>query len=224
VPNLPTGPDYEDNTTYQGSGDVEEPNLPILGSDHEDEDGDNEDHSPSVYLNSNQDDEEDDARNDEHEGTENEEDEENAGQALVGALSASQVMRGRGPNKLPSGHFVVTVVNEVGQPTQPPISVNAWKTSVGKLIRENVPVTYRFWKGKTHELIYIVPHSIKQNQWDTLMAKFELPKDYNTGLVRSRTLSNLGLSFKNFKSRMQSQYGQKDKMPEWDKYPLLKLY
>jgi G3E family GTPase len=126
--------------------------LPILGSDHEDEDGDNENHSPSVYLNSNQDDEEDDARNDEHEGTENEEDEENAGQALVGALSASQVMRGRGPNKLPSGHFVVTVVNEVGQPTQPPISVNAWKTSVGKLIRENVPVTYRFWKGKTHEL------------------------------------------------------------------------
>jgi hypothetical protein len=39
-------------------------------------------------------------------------------------------------------------VNEVGDPTQPPISVNAWKTSVGKLVRENVPVTYRFWKGK----------------------------------------------------------------------------
>jgi hypothetical protein len=56
------------------------------------------------------------------------------------------------------------------------------------------------------------------------MAKFELPRDWNTGLVRSRTLSNLGLDFRNFKSRMWSQYGQKDKMPDWDKYPLLKPY
>jgi hypothetical protein len=56
------------------------------------------------------------------------------------------------------------------------------------------------------------------------MAKFELPRDCTTGLVRSRTLSNLGLDFRNFKSRMWSQYGQKDKMPDWDKYPLLKPY
>jgi hypothetical protein len=56
------------------------------------------------------------------------------------------------------------------------------------------------------------------------MAKFELPRDCNTDLVRSRTLSNLGLSFRKFKSRMWSQYGQKDKTPDWDKYPLLKPY
>jgi hypothetical protein len=59
---------------------------------------------------------------------------------------------------------------------------------------------------------------------NTLMAKFELPSDCNIGLVKSRTLSNLGLSFRNFKSRKWSQYGQKNKMPDWDKYPLLKLY
>jgi hypothetical protein len=114
------------------------------------------------------------------------------------------VRRGRGPNKLPSGHFVITIVNVVGDPTQPPILVNAWKTSIGKLVRENVPVTYRFWKGKTHEKKYIVLDSIKQNLWDTLMAKFELPKDCNMGLVRRKTLSNLDLSFRNFKSRMWS--------------------
>jgi hypothetical protein len=96
----------------------------------------------------NQDKNEEDATNAEHEGDGNEEDEGNAEQALVGALSASQVRRGRGPNKLPSGHFVIM---EVGDPMQPPVSINAWKTSVGKLIRENVPVTYRFWKGKKHE-------------------------------------------------------------------------
>jgi hypothetical protein len=99
--NLPIGPDHEDDTTNQGSGDVGVPNLPI-GPDHEDEDGDNESHSPSANLNLNKDDNEEDARNVEHEGDENEEDEENVEQVLVGALSASQVRRGHGSNKLPS--------------------------------------------------------------------------------------------------------------------------
>jgi hypothetical protein len=88
APNLPIGPDHEDDTTNQEIGDAREPNLPI-GPDHEDEDGDNKSHNPSTYLNLNQADEEDDARNAEHEGDENEEDEENAEQALVGTLSAS---------------------------------------------------------------------------------------------------------------------------------------
>jgi hypothetical protein len=65
------------------------------------------------------------ATNAEHEGDENEEDKGNAEQVLVGALSASQLRRGRGPNKLSSGRFVITEVNEVGEPTQPPVSVNA---------------------------------------------------------------------------------------------------
>jgi hypothetical protein len=100
------------------------PNFPI-GPDHEDEDGDKESHSPSAYLNLDQDENEEDARNAEHGDNENKEDEGNAEQALVGVLPASQVRRGRGPNKLPSRHFVITEVNEVGDPTQPPVSVNA---------------------------------------------------------------------------------------------------
>jgi hypothetical protein len=173
APNLPIGPDHEDDITNQGSDDAGVPNLPI-GLDHEDEDGDNKSHSPSAYLNLNQDENEEDARNAEHEGDENEEDEENAKQALMDALSASQVRCGRGPNKLPSGNFVITEVNEVGDPTQPPILVNAWKTSIEKLVRENVPVTYRFWKGKKHEEKYIVPNSIKQNLWDRRNTLFQI--------------------------------------------------
>jgi hypothetical protein len=231
-PNLPTGLDHEDDTTNQGSDDARAPNLPT-GPDLEDEDGDHEIPSPSSYLNLDQHENEEDATNTEqalaptnaeHEGDVNEEEEGNVEQALVDTLLASQVRRGRGPNKLPSGHFVITVINGVGDPTQPSVSVNAWKTTILKLVRENVHVTYRFWKGKTHEERYIVPDSIKQNLWDTLMAKFKLPNDCNMGLVRSKTLSNLGLSFRNFKSRMWSQYGQKDKTPDWNKYPLLKSY
>jgi hypothetical protein len=115
VSNLPIGQDLEDDTTNQGSGDARVPNLPI-GPDHEDENGYNESQSPSTYLNMNQDENEEDARNAEQESDENEEDEGNAEQALVGALSAPQVRCGRGPNKLPSGHFVITEVNGVGDP------------------------------------------------------------------------------------------------------------
>jgi hypothetical protein len=154
---------FEDGTTNQGCGDVGAPNLSIVGPDHEDEDGDNERHSSSVYMNLNPYENEEDATNVEHEGNENEEDEGNAKQAIVGSLSASQVRCGRGPHKLPRGRFVTTEVNEVGYPTQPPILVNAWKTSIGKLVRENVPVTYRFWKGKKCEEKYIFLDSIKQN-------------------------------------------------------------
>jgi hypothetical protein len=147
VPNFPKGPDHEDDTTNQRSGDVGATNLPILGLDG---DGGNGIPSPSSYLNLDQREHEDEG-NAQHEGDANKEDEWNAEQALVGTLSGSQVRSGRGPKKLPRGHFVITMANEVGDPEQPLISVNALKTSVGKLIRENVPVTYRFWKGKTHK-------------------------------------------------------------------------
>jgi hypothetical protein len=125
VPNLTIGPDHEDDTTNQGSGDAKAPNLSILGPDHEDEDGDNKSHSPSTYLNLNQDDNEEDATNAEHEGDGNEEDEGNGEEALVCALSVSQMRRGRGPNKLLSRCFLITEVNEVGDPTQPPVLINA---------------------------------------------------------------------------------------------------
>jgi hypothetical protein len=120
APKLPIGSDHEDDATNQESGDAEAPNLPILEPDHEDEDGDNESHSSRTYLNLNQDENEEDATNAEHEGDGNEEDEGNAKQALAGALSASQVRRGHGPNKLPSGRFVITEVNEVENPCKYP--------------------------------------------------------------------------------------------------------
>jgi hypothetical protein len=131
APNLPTGPDHEDDTTNQGSGDARAPNLPT-GPDLEDEDGDHEIPSPSSYLNLDQHGNEEDTTNAEqtlaptnaeHEGDVNEE--ENVEQALVDTLSASQVRRGRGSNKLLSGRFIITAVNEVGDATQPAVSVNA---------------------------------------------------------------------------------------------------
>jgi hypothetical protein len=118
VPNFPTGSDHEDDTTDQRSGDAGALNLPILGLDHQ-EDGDNEIPSPSSYLNLDQHENEENATNTEHASDVNEE-EENVEQALVDTLSASQVRCGHGLNKLSSGHFVITAVNEVGDPCNHP--------------------------------------------------------------------------------------------------------
>jgi hypothetical protein len=81
APNLSIGPDHEDDTTNQGSGDVGAPNL-LIGPDHENEDSDNGSHRPTDYLNLNQDDipqyeNGKDARNVEREDDKNEEDEGN---------------------------------------------------------------------------------------------------------------------------------------------------
>jgi hypothetical protein len=125
MPNLPTRPDHEDDTTNQGSGDARAPNLPT-GPDLEDEDGDREIPSPRSYLNLDQHENEEDTTNAEqalaptnaeHEGDVNEEEEGNVEQALVDTLSVSQVRCGRRPNKLPSGRFIITAVNEAGDPT-----------------------------------------------------------------------------------------------------------
>jgi hypothetical protein len=51
--NFLIGPNHEDDTTNQGSGEAGVPNLLILRPDHEDENGDNKNHSPSTYLNLN---------------------------------------------------------------------------------------------------------------------------------------------------------------------------
>jgi hypothetical protein len=72
-------------------------------------------------LNLDQHENEENATDDVHEGDVNEGEEGNAEQALVDTLSASQVRCGSGPNKLPSGHFVITAVSEVRDPAQPPV-------------------------------------------------------------------------------------------------------
>jgi hypothetical protein len=59
--NFPIGPDLEDDTTNHGRGDARAPILPRLGPYFDDEDGDNEVHSPNSYLNLNQDENEGDA-------------------------------------------------------------------------------------------------------------------------------------------------------------------
>jgi hypothetical protein len=83
APNFPIRLDHENDTANQGSDDAGAPNLSI-GPDHEDGYGDNRSYSPSAYLNLNQDENEEDARNAEYESDDNEEDKGNVEQSSSG--------------------------------------------------------------------------------------------------------------------------------------------
>jgi hypothetical protein len=56
------------------------------------------------------------------------------------------------------------------------------------------------------------------------MAKFEFPKECDKDLMRCRTLSGWGLTSRNFKSRLYTQFHRKDQMPDFNEYPTLKLF
>ena len=133
---------WNDNNGGRARFDVDEANV----------DGDDEKHSPSDYLNLNQDGNEDDdniaeggdgpiAYGDEAEGPSADND---------GAEDTStQVRRVRGPGILPSGRYVITDINDVGDPIRPKASVTKWKRTCGILVGDHVPSLIDFGeKGK----------------------------------------------------------------------------
>ncbi|GJM95597.1 hypothetical protein PR202_ga12358 [Eleusine coracana subsp. coracana] len=79
---------------------------------------DEDDGSPSNYLNLNQEDEE---------NLEGEEDDDVEGpnQDNDGTQTSFQVRHGRGPNKQPSGRYVITEISDARDPLQPDTTVSA---------------------------------------------------------------------------------------------------
>jgi hypothetical protein len=47
----------------------------------------------------------------------------------------------------------------------------------GTIVRDNVPISYREWKGKADNP-HVVPHSVKNFLWDEILIHFTLPKHY----------------------------------------------
>jgi hypothetical protein len=72
---------------------------------------------------------------------------------------------------MPSWQYVITHIGDAREPTKPTASVNVWTTTLGKVIREKVAITYRLWKSKNPDKYVVLDH-IKEDLWNTLMAKF----------------------------------------------------
>jgi hypothetical protein len=177
----------------------------LVAADAKGKKGDDGSHSPGDFLNLNQ-------HEDDTEAEEN-----------VATQTTTYVRRGRGPNRMPSRWHVITKVNDAREPTKPTASVNTSTTSLGKVVREKMIITYRLWKSKNPDK-YVVPDHIKEDIWNTLISKFEFPKECGLDLVRRKTLSGLGLAFRNFKSRLYIQFHQKGQTADLNEYPTLKPF
>ena len=67
----------------------------------------------------------------------------------------------RGVSKISVGrnaHWHITEFNEFGDPLSPPIALTKYKTIIGLLVRDFIPIRYRKWIGKDDDL-WRVPES-----------------------------------------------------------------
>ncbi|XP_039787539.1 uncharacterized protein LOC120653952 [Panicum virgatum] len=154
------------------------------------------DGSPSEYLNLNQ--------NDEAPAQTEEE---------TTTSAAGRAKRGR--NKMPKGRSLITELDELGEPVAPVKVMGPYKSAIGVVVKENVPITYRYWNAK--DKTWVVPDSIKEICWAKLKEKFIFPED-SEPLARRRALFLMGNSFRYFKFTL-NKHVKNETEPDWKDFP-----
>jgi hypothetical protein len=91
----------------------------------------------------------------------------------------------------------------------------------GAILRDNVPISYREWKGKTYNP-HVVPDSVKNLLWDEILKHFTLPKIVEPANVKLWTLMRMATQFQKFKQQLDKYYIKKNRTPNWIEYPKLK--
>jgi hypothetical protein len=67
----------------------------------------------------------------------------------------------------------------------------------GAIVRDNMPIKYREWKGKPSNP-YMVSDSAKDQLWNDVLKHFALPEGVNANLVKGWTLVKMATQFQNF--------------------------
>ena len=96
----------------------------------------------------------------------------------------------RGRNKMPKGRSLITKLDELGEPIAPIKVMGPYKSAIGVVVKQNVPITYRYCNAK--DKIWVVPDSVKEICWGKLKEKFIFPEN-SEALARRRALFLMGL-------------------------------
>jgi hypothetical protein len=70
--------------------------------------------------------------------------------------------------------YRITEVSELGQPCAPKIK-GKFVSQCGAIVRDNVPIKYREWKGKPSNP-YMVPDLVKDQLGNDMLKHFTLPE------------------------------------------------
>jgi hypothetical protein len=87
----------------------------------------------------------------------------------------------------------------------------------GAIVRDNVPIKYREWKGKPSNP-YVVPNSVKDQLWNDVLKHFTLPEGVDANLVKGWTLVKMTTQFQNFKKKLTRDFIKNNRTPNWDEY------
>jgi hypothetical protein len=74
----------------------------------------------------------------------------------------------------------------------------------GAILRDNVPISYREWKGKADNP-HVVPDSVKQLLWDEILKHFTLLEDVELANVKRWTLTRMETQFQKFKQQLDKE-------------------
>ena len=112
-------------------------------------------------------------------------------------------------SKIPVGrnaHWHITEFDEFGDPLSPPIALTKYKTILGLLVRDFIPIKYRKWIGKDDDP-WRVPKSEKDYIWDfKILEYFTFPTEYDRELVKKKAKEIMGTCFKNFKGTLYKNF------------------
>ena len=81
-----------------------------------------------------------------------------------------------------------------------------YKTVIGALVRDYIPIKYRKWIGKDDDQ-WRVPKSKKDYIWDVeILEYFTFPAEYDRELVKKKAKEIMGICFENFKGTLYKNF------------------
>ena len=125
----------------------------------------------------------------------------------------------RGVSKIPVGrnvHWHITEFDQVGEPLTPKKATAKYKTIIGALVRDYIPIKYRKWIGKDDDP-WRVPESVKDYIWDIKIPEyFAFPTEYDKELIKKKAKEIIGTYFKNIKETLYKNFVLQNKELDFD--------
>ena len=84
------------------------------------------------------------------------------------ASGSTKARTKQGVSQLPTdrnAHWHITKFDQVGEPLAPKKAAAKYKTVIGALVRDYIPIKYRKWTGKDDDP-WMVPKSEKDDIWE----------------------------------------------------------
>jgi hypothetical protein len=115
-----------------------------------------------------------------------------------------------------NAHWHITDFDQFGELIKLRKASSKYKTVIGALVRDYIPIKYRKWIGKDDDL-WRVSESGKDDIWENKIPQyFTFPQDYDKEQVKKKAKEIMGTCFKTFKGTLYKKFILEGKEPNWD--------